>query len=297
MKKINALAYNGLVRLDNLIRHRDILGRHLWLRNILRKTYHRVINIHDQGIPIRIGGCIDTQLPPEFSSKLMEKYEVEAMRAIKKWLNRHGSPIVVDVGCSVGYVSCACLFENASADVISIDGDLNSLKSLLRVCRYAPNCGGGVRLFPVWGLLSKTCGNNLDYKSLCIDTRDRLGVCDVSGDPGTHTYVNLDAGNAAAIPMYSLDGLLRLDTVIPRDILVKIDVEGAEYEVLQGARAILARRNVTWSVSIHPELLKRFNHTDQDVHSLMRDMGYKSQLLARDHEEHWWYEPLPALGS
>ena len=280
------------IMLDNLVRHRAILGRHMWLRNLLRRPYHRLINFHGLGIPVRIGGLIETRLPPEFSSKLMEHYEVPAISALHDWLENKQEPLVVDVGCSIGYISCACLFCNHSATVISVDSDLNSLQSLMRMCTYCPQNGRDNRLFPIYGFVADKETDPLDYRTLSRQLRARLAGSDISGDPGTHKFININENtNDDNIPIYSLDGLLRNELLTKQDILVKIDVEGAELLVLHGAKSLLRTGKVIWSVSVHPEYIKKYGATANDLHDVMKEMGYSGRLLSTDHEEHWWYQP------
>ncbi len=290
--KNEPLLYRLCVQMDNLVRHRSVLGRHQWLRNWLRKPYHRFINFHHRGIPIRIGNAVEAQLPPEFSSKLMEGYEEEAFRSLKTWLEGKENAVVIDVGCSVGYYSCACLFANSGAKVYAIDSDLNSLKSLLRVCEYAPNHGRDARLFPLWGLLSDQVSGDVDYFALSQNTRLRLESGKISGEPGTHRYMNLKQSSDADIPTYSLDNLFSHEEITDQDVLIKIDVEGAELHVLKGARELLRNRRLNLSLSIHPQFLGQYGHKAEEVHALLQNAGYKGEMLAKDHEEHWWFIPV-----
>jgi FkbM family methyltransferase len=68
--------------------------------------------------------------------------------------------------------------------------------------------------------------------------------------------------------------------------LIKIDVEGSEYRVLQGARGILAKGRCRFLVEIHPwgdESLKRM---PSDVFKLFAQFGYDFRRTHR----HWLFE-------
>jgi FkbM family methyltransferase len=84
---------------------------------------------------------------------------------------------------------------------------------------------------------------------------------------------------------------MKLDTLAsrvgpPKGVL--IDVEGAELLVLQGAEKTIEEFHPTFWVSIHPKfMLDRFGMGEGLLHTYMENWGYKSTLLADDHEQHW----------
>jgi FkbM family methyltransferase len=75
----------------------------------------------------------------------------------------------------------------------------------------------------------------------------------------------------------SLDELL----VPGREIrLIKIDAEGAEQRVLQGARAIIASHRPPYIVAeVHPFALAQFGHSQESLRQLMAGYGYETFLI------------------
>jgi FkbM family methyltransferase len=59
--------------------------------------------------------------------------------------------------------------------------------------------------------------------------------------------------------------------------LIKIDVEGAELEVLRGAREIIAQHHPAVFVEVHPKLLGDFGSSVDQVYSFLRKHGYVIQ--------------------
>lgn len=89
----------------------------------------------------------------------------------------------------------------------------------------------------------------------------------------------------------TLDDFALSTSIVPRALT--IDVEGAEYWVLLGAREMLARsRPLVWC-SIHDEMARRDHGVaPRRSRELMRGLGYEERHLGTDHEQHWlFYDP------
>jgi len=93
------------------------------------------------------------------------------------------------------------------------------------------------------------------------------------------------------VPKISIDDFNELTDSSKAPDALSIDVEGAEYEVLLGAENTLKRHHPLVWVSIHPDLLlENYGATPDQIHDLMKNLGYTGKRLATDHEEHWLYE-------
>jgi hypothetical protein len=91
------------------------------------------------------------------------------------------------------------------------------------------------------------------------------------------------------IPPNTIDDLFLADaTSADRPILLKCDIEGAELLMLRGARRFLERCSPQLLLSVHPSALPQYKHTSEDVGQFLAEVGYEVDLLAIDHEEHWW---------
>jgi transcription antitermination factor NusA-like protein len=75
-------------------------------------------------------------------------------------------------------------------------------------------------------------------------------------------------------------GLKRVD-------VVKIDVEGAEYNVLRGARATLTRFHPKIVLEVSPQELANMNTKVEDLVSLIREMGYNASKQVDQFDWEW----------
>lgn len=96
-----------------------------------------------------------------------------------------------------------------------------------------------------------------------------------------------DPGN---IPIIKIDDLVA-STEVPAPTVISMDVEGSEWEVLQGAEQTLRDYHPKIFLSLHPEFLfDQYKKYSYEVRRWLIDMGYKETLLDYQHEAHFYYE-------
>jgi len=64
--------------------------------------------------------------------------------------------------------------------------------------------------------------------------------------------------------------------------VIKIDVEGFEYKVLQGAFQLLGSESPTLIVEIHPGQLKLSGDSDEQLLILLKKAGYSVKTIDRN---------------
>lgn len=74
-------------------------------------------------------------------------------------------------------------------------------------------------------------------------------------------------------PQTTLDAFCRVNGLAPE--IIKIDVEGSEIAVLEGARELLARHAPTIFLSVHPAELAALGQSDTELAKLIDDLGYQ----------------------
>jgi FkbM family methyltransferase len=119
---------------------------------------------------------------------------------------------------------------------------------------------------------------------------ERWPLCALTGKiwtPRSYRYLHEHYG---VTPRVSIDGYVEKTGNIPSAIT--IDVEGAELEVLRGARKTLGLMRPTVWVSLHEDLMrKHYKSCPRDIHNFMDSCGYGHMYLATDHEIHMMYVP------
>jgi FkbM family methyltransferase len=132
---------------------------------------------------------------------------------------------------------------------------------------------------------------NVVTRSLALS--DKVGraqmAIPVEGFYGGFYMASLDAGGALDVATSTIDALIAEG--VPEPDFIKCDVEGAEDRVLDGARALLARRPPIW-------LLETFR---EDIVSRMRSLGYSAhsrdsrnllvEVTSLVHERNYWFFP------
>lgn len=95
---------------------------------------------------------------------------------------------------------------------------------------------------------------------------------------------------AARFPQITIDEAVKRAKKPPT--AMSIDVEGAEFEVLKGARETLKQYKPKIYLSLHPEFLfDQWGVYGNDVRNYLKDLGYKETLIEYPaHEVHFFYE-------
>jgi FkbM family methyltransferase len=276
---------------DQLLRRNTLLPRLEWLRNLLRKPYHRMLKTSKTGFQLNIGGALPVRLPGEFCSKEQEFYEVETAAAIRDWSNANPGGIFVDVGCSFGYFSCGVLFNDEEAQVIAIDADVPSLAITKYVCSYAAKVDQRLKLFRT--LIGAESTGEMSFAALLRKTEELLDDPQLTPDPQKTNYVYLDSRiSEQVLPRLSLDDLVGdLLKDAGKPCMVKCDVEGAELAVLQGMTRLMREFKPTLLFSVHPPFLPKFSGSVEEIRDLLEQAEYSIDLIAVDHEEHWLCRP------
>ena len=96
---------------------------------------------------------------------------------------------------------------------------------------------------------------------------------------GESRLVNDGRTGTVMVPVTTIDAVCRREQVVPR--LIKVDAEGAELDVLRGARETIARagHNLRLYVEMHPRLWFESGITRADIEAELRHQGLRAERL------------------
>ena len=168
-----------------------------------------------QGFRMRTG------LHPAYRLMRTGRFEVEETALVQMLLQR--VDLFVDVGANVGYYTCLALSQGKR--VVAFEPQPRNVDILLR------------------NLRANGWGDGVEVHALALGAR--AGVLDLYGASGplaslVPNWAGYSPRYHQLVPGAALDDIVAARFANQR-MLVKIDVEGAEYQVLRGAEATLRR--------------------------------------------------------
>lgn len=176
--------------------------------------------------------------------------------------------VFVDVGANVGYISGFASTTGAAVFALEIQRDLLPLIEqmatingfdLLRVLHVGGSTRSGLSMMPRF---EGNPATQLDGQTTRFTRNEPHSVVD------------------DFVPMMALDDAFLDPQLLPK--LVKIDVEGHEIGVLEGARRIIAAGRTGFVVEFHPHLVALYQRTADDLLALFDPAAWSMFQLDDD---------------
>jgi FkbM family methyltransferase len=238
----------------------------LW--NWIRPVYERVLNALStgRGVEVQIAGC-PIRLSPRFAGTAWESVEQKSYESFANAVR--AGDVVYDVGAHIGTYTVVALQKSGPSGRVVAYEPVDLTRVFLK--RHLQWNSGGDRVVvrPV------SCGSQSGQASLYL----REG--EMNGDSG---LVPVRGARSVVVPVRTLDSEVEELGLVPT--IVKIDVEGWEFEVLKGAEYILARYRPLLFLSLHPEALAQLHTSADGVQTWLEERGYHSRVIGEDHEIH-----------
>jgi len=177
--------------------------------------------------------------------------------------------VFYDVGANVGMYTCFVASELGADRTIAFEPHKGNADRLVENLRY----------------------NGLDVRVVRIALSDAEGTVDLmiaseQISEGEHAIATSDATQTIEIDANRGDTLIE-DRDLPKPTVVKIDVEGAEFEVLEGLRATLQDSCRLVFCEVHPRKLRNFGSDKRDIHQLLQSSGFEMEIIHRRDEEYF----------
>lgn len=225
---------------------------------IIKEAAYKMLDIValGRGAPRNICGE-KIRFPAKFSRYYESDYEPETFRFFRRRVA--AGDLVIDVGGHIGlFAVLATRLAGPSGKVLSFE-PTPFTRSVLEKVVELNGCGGNVEVRPE--AVSYQRGSTVFY-----DTGSEVS--------NANSLVRTDRSRIEIpVELTSLD-----DFAAERGIVVnciKIDAEGAEYDVLRGARRILTVDRPYVRLGLHPQSIAEKGDLLEQIWDLIEECGYK----------------------
>ena len=202
-------------------------------------------------------------------SSLHSAYEPYMARAIRAYLPRGGT--FWDVGANIGLLSLfAAKVAGPTGQVLAFEPAPQVLAAL-----RANTEGDNVRILP-YGI-----GNSNGVQSFAAQGPSSAGSFVEAVTALNQRFHPEQPIEAVNVTMRTLDSVLG-ERISSDPTLVKIDVEGFEYEALLGARSLLTSSRPTLLIEIHPFQLALSGGSEDQLFALLRELRYSWSIIDRN---------------
>ncbi len=193
------------------------------------------------------------------------RYELKETRFFRRYLK--AGMVFFDVGANVGYYSLL------AADILN-DGSIHSFEPV------------GQQYEDLMENLQRNELTNVTVNRLIMSNRSgsldiHLGSEDNSGSASVEfVYREADAGKET-VECTTLDEYVKKHEIRQIDV-IKIDTEGHETSVLQGAQETLQKFKPLLLIEVRGEMLEEIGSSREQFYQQMKDLGYQAYELKRN---------------
>lgn len=236
--------------------------RYLFSSEIYRRRFLRANAGAPQATIVLPGGC-SIRVPAD-AAEIRDTFEYFGWKdpdAVDEFTGfmraAAGKKILWDVGALFGVFSLAFTLEESGRKAFAFEPNPESCEKIKECLRLNP-------------------GADIEVLGLAVGLPGEL----VTFQSGFHfiAAAGLEVqptGNVARIETVSIDQLITKGFTPPD--MMKIDVEGHEFDVLKGARELLHSRKPLLSLEVHPGALSHRGISPLEIAEFLEDAGYQFQ--------------------
>ena len=178
----------------------------------------------------------------------------------------HHSKVVFDIGCNIGQASLLMLYSGKIQQIVLVDPNPEALA----ICAENLILNGlSIRARFVSVFVSENDDEEVEFFT--------VGSGAAGSIYRTHAVTASALRSSIMVPTLTLDSLAERLNVVPD--LVKVDVEGAERLVLNGAKKIARRQSTSFMVEMHSSPEVPIAGNGQAIINWCRDNAYKAWYL------------------
>jgi FkbM family methyltransferase len=190
-------------------------------------------------------------------------WEPESLQAVANHLSPNGT--FIDVGAHIGYYSLkAAGMVGRNGHVLAIEPNPQTLPKLRGNIEASD-----ARTVSVWPV---ACAESESTLQLYAAPRSNTGESSLSKENASQEGSGVTAYSVRARP---LDAIVK-EAKLERVDMIKIDVEGAEYEVLKGAGQTLTEYRPVLIIELEPSQLKSLGTSVEQIKEFLAAHGYTS---------------------
>lgn len=255
-------------RLAQTIRHAPGMRALNPLWNLLRSPYLKVLSTFAKkhGLLVSVGGH-KMRLHPDFATQNWETVEYDSYQSFAALL-RPGN-VVFDVGAHIGtYTLIALQKVGDNGRIVAYEPHAFTRKYLKQHLDW----NGGLERTTVRGLCCGVSEGMADF------------YCRPDQAEGINSLIPTEGFEKKTVPVSTIDREVEVLRMIPT--LIKIDVEGAEWDVLKGATQTIAKYHPIIFLSLHPVALSKLGFSYYQVLEWLVDHGLRQKIISQDHEIH-----------
>jgi FkbM family methyltransferase len=268
-----------LRRIAQTIRHAHGLRYLDTLWNLVRPSYKHALDVLSagRGVEVEIAGCT-IRLNPHFAGAAWESIERESYERFARTVQP--GDIVYDVGASIGTYSLVALQKSApDGRVVAYEPVELTRKFLIDHLQWNNTIDRAI-VRPV------CCGLESQEVPLYFREEEMIGDSGLVPFPGAQMKI---------VQVRSLDSEVANLGLVPT--IIKIDVEGWEFDMLKGSEETLKRYGPTLFLSLHPKVLAQWKVSPETVQAWLEERGYRLELIGADHEIHLLASFVGGCGS
>jgi FkbM family methyltransferase len=239
--------------------------------NSLKEALYKTVDVITMGHGVkRVIEDETVRFPAKWSRYYESDYEPETFKFFRKYLKPDFN--VLDIGAHIG------LFSVLAARIVAPGG---------KVFSFEPTPFTRSVLTEVIGL--NGVSGAVEVRSEAVSNRSGTTIFYDTGDEisNANSLVHIDRGKTGiGVQLTSIDHFVEERGIIPD--CIKIDVEGAELDLLEGARKTFTNARPFARLGLHPPQIKLNGQSLEDVWKILGEFGYEIEFKGNKIERSWF---------